>query len=274
MNKYYEKIKETLAYLKRESENFKPKVGIILGSGLGSFVDQIEVQYEFSFNELPNFLASTVEGHKGKLYLGKLGNKKLAIMQGRLHYYEGYPIEDVVLPVRVLIKLGIGKLIITNAAGGVNPDFNVGDLMIITDHINFTGINPLIGANNSEFGPRFPDMTEVYTKSLVEKTKAIAGDLDLNIGEGTYMWMTGPSYETPAEIRMAQKLGVSSIGMSTVPEAIVANHAGLDILGISCITNMAAGILDKPLDHKDVIETSKKVEKDFNNLLKEIVIRL
>lgn len=274
LDKYYRKVDESKAFLKEHIGNFEPEFGLILGSGLGNFIEEMDVEYKFNYKDIPNFVDSTVEGHDGELVFGLIENKKVMAMRGRFHFYEGYAIEDVVFPVRVMIKLGMETLIVTNAAGGVNRDLSVGDLMIIEDHINFTGINPLIGENNSDYGPRFPDMSEVYNKELISLCEKNAKDLKIDIKKGTYMWMTGPSYETPAEIKMADKLGVSAVGMSTVPETIVANHGGINILGISCITNMASGILEEPLDHEDVILASKMVNKKFKVLIKSIISSL
>ena len=205
------------------------------------------------------------------MIIGELGGKTVVAMQGRFHYYEGYPLKDVVFPVRVIIGLGIDILIVTNAAGGVDKNFVPGDLMIIKDHINFTGQNPLIGKNLDELGPRFVDMTRAYDKELIDLAKRIGNKLSIPLQEGIYMWFTGPTYETPAEVQVASILGASAVGMSTVPEVIVANHQGVKVLGISCITNMAAGILDKPLNHEEVIETSMLVKDKFERLLIEIL---
>lgn len=250
--------------------NIKPEIGIILGSGLGTLANEIE-GVKIPFGEIPNFCTSTIEGHAGQLVIGYLEGKKVIAMQGRFHYYEGYAMQDVVLPIRVMKKLGIEKLIVTNAAGGVNTDFKPGDLMLITDHINFMGANPLVGKNTGEFGVRFPDMSEAYKKNLLELAKSKAQDLGIEVKEGVYVACSGPSYETPAEIRMFRTLGADAVGMSTAPEVIVANHAGINVLGISCITNMAAGILNQPLSHDEVISTSRRIKKDFVSLVKSII---
>lgn len=267
---YMEKIKESIEYVKKIC-NKEPKVGLILGSGLGSLGDKIQDSTIIPYEKIPNFPVSTVEGHKGQLIIGELGGKTVVAMQGRFHYYEGYPLKDVVFPVRVIIGLGIDTLIVTNAAGGVDKNFVPGDLMIIKDHINFTGQNPLIGKNLDELGPRFVDMTRAYDKELIDLAKRIGNKLSIPLQEGIYMWFTGPTYETPAEVQVASILGASAVGMSTVPEVIVANHQGVKVLGISCITNMAAGILDKPLNHEEVIETSMLVKDKFERLLIEIL---
>lgn len=263
---YMNKINESIDYIKGKIEKV-PVIGLILGSGLGSLGEKIENPVIIKYEDIPNFPLSSVEGHKGQLVIGKLGGKEVIAMQGRFHFYEGYHLDQVVFPVRVMIGLGIENLIVTNAAGGVNEDFTPGDLMIIKDHINFTGQNPLIGQNYDELGPRFPDMTNAYDKEFIDLTKTIGRKLNIPLREGTYMWFTGPTYETPAEIRLAKVLGAAAVGMSTVPEVIVAIHQGIRVLGISCITNMAAGILDQPLNHEEVMETSLIVKDKFEELM-------
>lgn len=267
---YIEKINESMNYLKNKIKT-KPEIGIILGSGLGGLAELIEEPILVPYEEIPNFPISTVEGHAGRLVIGKLGNKQVVAMQGRFHFYEGYPLEEVTFPIRVLTALGVEKLIVTNAAGGVNKSFIPGDLMIIKDHINFTGKNPLMGPNLDSKGPRFLDMTWPYNKDLIKLAKKAGKTLNLELKEGIYMWFTGPTYETPAEVNLASILGADAVGMSTVPEVIVANHEDVQVLGISCITNMAAGILDQPLDHGEVVETSLKVKDNFENLVLEII---
>lgn len=263
-----EKILNVCKFIKDKIEN-APEVGLILGSGLGDLADEIENPIRIKYEDIPNFPVSTVKGHAGQLVFGKLSGKNVVAMQGRFHYYEGYDIEDVVFPVKVLIKLGIKSLFVTNAAGGVNEDFTPGDLMLIEDHINLAGTNPLIGKNDDSVGPRFPDMSQAYNREYMEIARAVAKDLNLDIKEGVYAWMTGPTYETPAEVRMIRTLGGDAAGMSTAPEVIIANHQGIKVLGISCITNMAAGVLDEPLNHEDVVKTSQKVKGDFQKLIKE-----
>ena len=263
---YMEKINESVNYIKGKCRK-KPSIGLILGSGLGSLGEKIENPITINYKDIPNFPVSTVEGHKGQLIIGTLGGKNVIAMQGRFHYYEGYPLSEVVFPVRVMIELGIENLIVTNAAGGVNESFSPGDLMIISDHINFTGQNPLIGKNYNELGPRFVDMTRVYDKGLIALAKDVGKKLNIPLQEGVYMWLTGPTYETPSEVKLARILGASAVGMSTVPEVIAASHQNIRVLGISCITNMAAGILDKPLNHEEVIETSLMVKEKFENLV-------
>lgn len=249
----------------------KPRVGLILGSGLGVLVEEIENKIVVPYEEIPHFPTSTVQGHAGQLVFGDLNGVQVVAMQGRFHFYEGYEMSKVTFPVRVMKALGIEKVVVTNAAGGVNTSYKPGDLMLISDHINFMGTNPLIGPNEDEFGTRFPDMSEAYSKALRQKAKKAGESLGNTLQEGVYLAVTGPSYETPAEIRMMRTVGADAVGMSTVPEVIVARHAELDVLGISCITNMAAGILDQPLNHEEVIETTEKVKSNFLGLVKEIV---
>lgn len=264
------KIKLASDYILKNSK-YKPEIGLILGSGLGSLADSIENPEFYPYEELPNFPVSTVEGHEGRLVIGMLNGKCVVAMQGRFHYYEGYNFDEVTFPVRVMKLLGINKIIVTNACGSVNENYKAGDLMIITDHINFSGNNPLIGKNLDEMGPRFPDLSNAYDKDLINKAKEIANNLNIDIKTGVYMMFTGPSYETPAEIRMARVIGADAVGMSTVPEVIVAAHCGIKVLGVSCLTNMAAGILDQPLSHEEVMETSTKVKSTFTTLMNKII---
>lgn len=261
---------EIVSYL--NSKNIlKPEIGIILGSGLGIITEEISEQVVIPYSEIPHFPQSTVVGHKGQFVFGKLGGKSVVCMDGRFHYYEGYDLQQVTLPIRVMQKLGISKLLVTNAAGGVNESFVAGDLMIISDHINLMGQNPLRGKNNDEFGPRFPDMSEAYNKELRKIAFQVADELKIDLKEGVYTAVTGPCYETPAEIRYARTIGTDAIGMSTVPEVIIANHCGIKVLGISCITNMAAGITKEKLNHKEVMETASIVRQKFVNLIKKII---
>ena len=269
----YNHIKEAANYVKMKF-NDTPKVGLILGSGLGVLADEIEQSVKIPYNEIPNFPVSTVEGHAGQLVFGTLKGAKVVAMQGRFHFYEGYSLDKVTAPVRVMKELGVETLIVTNAAGGINESFEAGDLMLITDHINNMGTNPLIGPNDSNIGVRFPDMSESYNLNLREMAKSSANELNIKLQEGVYVGNTGPSYETPAEIRALRTLGGDAVGMSTVPEVIVAKHAGLNVLGISCISNMAAGILNQPLSHDEVIETTEKVRVNFLNLVKSIVEKI
>ncbi len=265
-----EKINNTAEYIKKQIK-YTPEIGLILGSGLGVLAEEIENPVRISYSDIPNFPVSTVEGHKGQLVIGELSGKTVVAMQGRFHYYEGYSQKEVTFPVRVMKALGIEKLIVTNAAGGVNTSFKPGDLMIIKDHINFMFNNPLLGPNDSKLGVRFPDMSEVYSLELIEKANNVATKFQLDIKEGVYVGFTGPYYETPAEIKMVRAIGGDAVGMSTVPEAIVARHALIKVLGISCITNMAAGILPQPLSHDEVIKTTNLVKSNFLKLVREIV---
>lgn len=262
---------EQAAQFLKEKFPTPPQIGLILGSGLGVLADEIEQAIKIPYSDIPNFPVSTVEGHAGQLVYGQLEGATVVVMQGRFHYYEGYSFDKVTFPVRVMKALGVEQLVVTNAAGGVNESFEPGDLMIISDHINNMGGNPLIGPNDSALGVRFPDMTEAYSKRLRQLAKDVANEIGLRVREGVYVANTGPTYETPAEIRMIRVMGGDAVGMSTVPEVIVARHAGMEVLGISCISNMAAGILDQPLTHDEVIETTEKVKADFLRFVKAIV---
>lgn len=266
----YNQIQEAAAFLETKI-NKKPEIGLILGSGLGVLADEITDAIAIPYEDIPHFPVSTVEGHAGELVIGSLSGKIVAAMKGRFHYYEGYRFQEVTFPVRVMKQLGINTIVVTNAAGGVNESFEAGDLMLITDHLNFMGGNPLIGSNDSRLGVRFPDMSEAYSKSLRQLAKKAADRLNIAVREGVYAGNTGPVYETPAEVRMARVLGADAVGMSTVPEVIAARHGGMEVLGISCISNMAAGILDQPLTHDEVIETTEKVRETFLAYVKEIV---
>lgn len=267
------KIRETADFIRAKIKDL-PEIAVILGSGLGTLVEEVENKIEINYSDIPNFPVSTVCGHEGKFVYGDIRGKRVIMMQGRFHFYEGHNINAVAFPVRVLRLLGIEKLIVTNAAGGVNTEFNPGDLMIIKDHINLSGVNPLIGKNIEEFGPRFPDMSSSYNKDFIKIAKKTAEEIDIRVKEGVYAMMTGPSYETPAEVKMIRILGADAVGMSTVPEVITANHCGMKVLGISCITNMAAGILNQPLSHKEVIETSNIVKENFKRLVAGIIISI
>lgn len=254
--------------------SFSPDIALILGSGLGAIGDEIEEAVKIPYQEIPGFTASKVHGHAGKLIVGKLQGKEVVAMQGRFHFYEGHPMHTVVFPTRVMYLLGAKTLIVTNAAGGVNTNFTPGDLMIIEDHINAMGTNPLIGENMDFLGPRFPDMSFAYNKEYIKLAEKEAYKLGINIKKGVYFGATGPSYETPAEIKMIRSLGGDAIGMSTVPEVIAAKHMGMEVLGISCITNMAAGILPQPLTHEEVIETTEKIKASFIQLMKNIITNI
>jgi len=252
-------------------DKYSPKIALVLGSGLGDLANEVQNPIKIRYHEIPAFKQSSIDGHVGQLVIGKLQGKEVLIMQGRIHYYEGYSIQEIVFPIKVMKKLGIEKIILTNAAGCVNESFKPGNLMLIKDHINMMGSNPLIGKNNNDLGVRFPDMTEVYDKNLLDYAKRCAEKLNINVVEGVYTATCGPSYETPAEIKMFRTLGGDAVGMSTVPEAIVANYCRMKILGISCITNMAAGITNEKLMHSEVMETSKIVKNDFTLFIKEIL---
>lgn len=264
------KVIESVNYIKDQIP-FEPEIGLILGSGLGILAEEIESPVTIPYTEIPNFPESTVVGHQGRLVVGRLAQKKVLAMQGRFHFYEGYTMEEITLPVRAMQLLGIKTLLVTNASGGINENFHVGDLMLIRDHINLMGTNPLIGTNFTEFGPRFPDMTYAYHRDLLCLAEETAERLGIPIQKGVYIAVTGPSYESPAEIKAFRRWGADVVGMSTVPEVIVANHMGIKVLGISCVTNMAAGVLPKPLDHNEVMETAERVKPKFINLVREIV---
>lgn len=263
-------IKEAANYILKNTR-YNPKIAIILGSGLGEIADEIEESEIYKYSDIPNFPVSTVEGHKGCLIIGRLEGKIILAMQGRFHYYEGYNLRQVTFPIRVMKSIGIEKIIVTNASGAVNLNYRPGQLMLIKDHINLLSANPLIGKNVDSFGTRFPDMSNAYDIELREKVKKIAKENNIELKEGVYVCMSGPSYETPAEIKMIRVIGGDAVGMSTVPEVIVANHSGIKVIGISCMTNMAAGILDKPLEHREVIETSKIASTKFKKLIRCII---
>ncbi|MEH7331712.1 purine-nucleoside phosphorylase [Neobacillus drentensis] len=251
--------------------DFRPTIGMILGSGLGTLADEIENPVKIPYSEIPHFAKSEAVGHANELVIGELKGKTVAAMKGRFHYYEGFTLDEVTFPVRVLKALGVENLVITNACGAVNTSFNPGDLMLITDHINLVGTNPLIGPNNNELGTRFPDVSQVYNLGLRNIAVQVAKEQNITLQQGVYAWWSGPAYETPAEIRMIRTLGADAVGMSTVPEAIVATHGNMKVLGISCLTNMACGILDQPLSHDEVIEVAGKVRTTFVQLVKGIL---
>lgn len=266
MSEIYEKLEKSLACIRRVTD-FQPEIAVTLGSGLGGLKEKVKVEKEVSYSDIEGFPVSTVAGHDGKFIFGELAGRKAVVMSGRVHYYEGYEMTDVVMPVRLMGLLGAKKVLLTNAAGGINLGFKPGDLMMITDHISTFVRSPLIGQNIDELGTRFPDMTHVYSEDLKEKIRESAKRTGVDIKEGVYVQLTGPNYETPAEIRMLRSLGGDAAGMSTVVEAIAANHMGLEVAGISCITNMAAGILDTPLSHKEVQETADMVKDKFERLV-------
>lgn len=262
----YEKLSATAQYIQKK-HNFTPKVGMVLGSGLGAYIDTLEEMIEIPYDEIPYFNETTVEGHKGRLILGKVNGVNVAILQGRLHAYEGYDMEQVVFPVRTLATLGAEYIFLTNAAGGINFSYKQGDLILIKDHINLMGKNPLVGPNIAELGPRFPDMTKAYCGELRELFKLSAKEINYDLKEGVYGAVLGPTYETPAEINMFRTIGADMVGMSTVPECIAANHLGIKVAGISCITNMAAGIEEKELKHEEIKNEALKVMETFSKLL-------
>jgi purine nucleoside phosphorylase I, inosine and guanosine-specific len=264
------KLEKTVEYLK-DTACMIPEIAVILGSGLGNLADFIEERQEIPYRDIPGFPVTTVPGHEGKLIFGRLGGKSVAAMKGRFHYYEGHDMSVVVYPVRALGMMGIKNLIVTNAAGGVNTSFRPGDLMLIEDHISLFAENPLRGENIDELGPRFPDMSAAYDRELKKLALECASRTGIELKKGVYCYTKGPSFETPAEIKALRVLGADAVGMSTVPEVIAARHMGMRVLGISCITNMAAGILDQPLTHEEVIETGKKVEQKFSSLVREII---
>lgn len=249
----------------------RAEVAVILGSGLGSYAEALGEPVFLPYKDIPGFPTSTAPGHEGRWCAGTLHGKRVCMMQGRFHAYEGYDMREVTLPVRVMQRLGVKTLIVTNASGGVNTAFAPGDLMLVTDFINLSGKNPLIGPNLDAFGPRFPDMSHAYDAALQKLAHEVADKLGIQLQKGVYCWMNGPCYESPAEIRMARILGGDAVGMSTVPETIVARHCGMNVLGLSCITNMAAGILDQPLSHQEVMETGERVKDTFRALVDGII---
>lgn len=250
------------------------EIAVVLGSGLGDYAEALTDAKFIDYRDIPHFPVSTVPGHKGRWYTGMLHGKRVCMMQGRFHAYEGYDLMDVTLPVRVMQKLGIKTLIVTNAAGGVNLNFHAGDLMLINDVLNLSGKNPLTGPNLDEFGPRFPDMTYALDRDLRAKTLSVARELNIPLQQGVYCWLNGPTYETPAEIRMTRFLGADAVGMSTVPEIIVARHGDMRVLGISCITNMAAGVMEQPLNHEEVMAMGNQVKDTFRNLLDGVIAEM
>lgn len=269
---YTQAIEKATRFLKEKGIE-KPEIGLILGSGLGELANEAENAIAVPYEDIPEFPVSTVEGHAGQLVYGDLGGKKVLAMQGRFHYYEGYSMKEVTFPVRVMKALGVESLVVTNAAGGVNENFTPGDLMIITDHINMIGLNPLHGPNDNDLGPRFTDMSNAYDKEYQRMIEDVAKKQDISIQKGVYMGLSGPTYETPAEVRMVRTLGGDAVGMSTVPEVIIANHAGLRVAGISCITNYAAG-MQESLNHDEVVEVTTRVRETFKSLVKSVISNL
>lgn len=266
----YEKLMRCYQTVK-EKVDFQPKVALVLGSGLGDYADRIEVEAELDYHEIDGFPVSTIPGHKGRFVFGYVGDVPVVIMQGRVHFYEGYPIQDVVLPIRLMRLMGAEVLFLTNAAGGVNYDFHAGELMMITDQISSFVPSPLVGPNAEELGVRFPDMSDVYDRELQDVIRRTAKELDIPLREGVYLQLTGPAYESPAEVRMCRILGADAVGMSTACEAVAANHMKMKICGISCISNLACGMTDQPLDHKEVQEAADRVAPLFRKLVTESI---
>ncbi|MFL6275713.1 MAG: purine-nucleoside phosphorylase [Blastocatellia bacterium] len=270
----YDRATEAARYISAKILTRTPRAAIVLGSGLGGVADAIEDAVEIPYDEIPFFMRSTVEGHAGKLIAGSLGGVDVIAMRGRFHFYEGYTMEEVTFPVRVFAVMGIKTLVLTNAAGGTAPHLGPGSLMVITDHINMMGDNPLRGANDARFGPRFPDMTSVYTPEYIQIAHEVAGEMGLNLAEGVYLGLRGPSYETPAEVRLFTKFGGDALGMSTVPEAIVARHCQINLLAISCITNVAAGMTNQEINHEEVMEVGGRAGRQLGELIMRAVPRL
>ena len=270
---YLNQINEALKFIQSKTQ-VKPEVGIILGTGLGGLVSEIDADKFIPYGEIPNFPISTVETHDGKLILGQLGGKQVVAMQGRFHFYEGYSMKQITFPVRVMKNLGIETLVISNAAGGMNPDFRRGDLMIITDHINLLGDNPLIGPNLDEFGPRFPDMSEPYSKDLIELAEKVASENNIKLQKGVFVAVSGPNLETRAEYRFLRDIGADVVGMSTVPENIVAVHSGLKVLGMSVITDECFPDTLQPVNVQEIIETAKNTEPKLTLVMKNIIEKL
>jgi purine-nucleoside phosphorylase len=273
MSDYYGKVHETAAWL-RQRHGTPPDVAIVLGSGLGQFTDALTDALTCAYSEVPHWPASAVVGHAGQLVVGSIRGKRVAALSGRAHFYEGHDLRTLTFGVRALAAFGVRAIILTNAAGGINFTFKPGTLMLIDDHINLLGSNPLVGPNEDRFGPRFPDMTEVYSQRLRTIAVEAASALGQPLARGVYVALHGPSYETPAEIRFLRTIGADAVGMSTVPEAIVARHMGLEVLGISCITNPAAGVMPQPLVHDEVMEVANRVRGEFSALLEEIIERV
>ncbi|MDQ4121306.1 MAG: purine-nucleoside phosphorylase [Acidobacteriota bacterium] len=269
----YEKAQEAAQFIKSQFDR-EIQVALVLGSGLGAFANEIENATTISYEQIPHFARSTVEGHAGRLVLGEVEGVSVAIQQGRFHYYEGYDLLEVTFPIRVFGLLGIKNLILTNAAGSINSNFKPGSLMLIRDHLNLMGVNPLCGKNDERFGPRFPDMTEVYSRKYQEIAKTMAKEMNLDLRRGVYCALSGPTYETPAEIHYLRYVGADAVGMSTVPEAIVARHQGMKIMAISCISNFAAGISEENINHEEVMEIGQRVAETFKNLLKRVIPKI
>ena len=267
----WNQVQETVNFIK-EKTNFSPEYGVILGSGLGSFTDDIQIEFSLSYSEIPNFPISTVQGHKGALVFGTIGPKKVVAMQGRFHFYEGYSMKEVTFPVRVMKYLGVEKLIVSNASGGVNINYKVGDIALITDHINLMPEHPLRGINDERFGPRFVNMSEPYSRKMIEKAKNLAKKLHIEVKEGVYLGLQGPTFETLSEYRMVKILSADCVGMSTVPEVIVARHMDLEVFGISVITDIGNEDSIGTITHAEVLEAAQKAEPNVRNLIKELIL--
>jgi purine-nucleoside phosphorylase len=267
----WEKVQQTVQYIKEKTNGFTPEYGVILGSGLGSFTDDIEVAFTLAYTEIPNFPVSTVEGHKGALVFGTIGAKKVVAMQGRFHFYEGYDMKEVTFPVRVMKYIGVEKLVVSNASGGVNPNYKVGSIVLLKDHINMMPEHPLRGKNDSRFGPRFVNMSEPFSRKMIAKTKEIAAVLGIPVQDGIYMGLQGPTFETISEYRMVKILGADCVGMSTVPEVIVARHMELETFGISVITDMGNEDSIESITHAEVLEAAREAEPHVRRLIKELI---
>ena len=268
----WEKVQQTVQYIK-DKTNFSPEFGVILGSGLGSFTDDIKIEHTLPYESIPNFPVSTVEGHKGALVFGAIGDKKVVAMQGRFHFYEGYDMKEVTFPVRVMKYLGVEKLIVSNASGGVNPKYKVGSIVILKDHINMMPEHPLRGKNDSRFGPRFVNMSEPFSVKMIGKAKAIARDLKIEVFDGIYLGLQGPTFETLAEYKMVTNLGADCVGMSTVPEVIVARHMELETFGISVITDLGDAASIGSITHAEVLEAANQAEPKVRHLIKELILQ-
>lgn len=268
----WKEVQQTVSYIK-ERIFFAPEYGVILGSGLGSFTNEMKIEFSLPYNEIPNFPVSTVQGHKGALVFGTIGDKKVVAMQGRFHFYEGYSMKEVTFPVRVMKFLGVEKLIVSNASGGVNPKYKVGSIVLITDHINMTPEHPLRGKNDERFGPRFVNMSEPYSRKMIAKVKELAQELNIKVQEGIYLGLQGPTFETLAEYRMVKILGADCVGMSTVPEVIVARHMDLETFGISVITDMGNEESIGTISHDEVLQAAKNAEPKVRSLIKELILK-
>lgn len=267
----WEQVQQTVEYIKNKT-GFTPEYGVILGSGLGSFTDDIKIEHTLPYNEIPNFPVSTVEGHKGALVFGTIGDKKVVAMQGRFHYYEGYDMKQVTFPVRVMKYIGVTKLIVSNASGGVNPNYKVGSIVLIKDHINMLPEHPLRGKNDERFGPRFVNMSEPYSQKMIAKAKELAKELNIEVQDGVYLGLQGPTFETLAEYRMVEALGGDCVGMSTVPEVIVARHMDLETFGLSVITDMGNEDAIETITHEEVLEAAREAEPHVRQLIKQLIL--